>query len=204
VPFPTSAYPGSVSEHRANYGTTKYPESLCLISALPLSGRRKSPPARTLLPGHGSYGLMRRSHPALLCFSRSFVRGVFAGCYQPLLPAGPSRRYLCESFLGCLGPYHGGTWSAFACFFLHVIGLPPYTREVGLTASARQNDFSTDPLFGTAAIPLCSGPQVCSPPRSFLPLRPIVAEQPRLLHPSRTCFVSSAGIGHANHPIPGN
>jgi len=30
------------------------------------------------------------------------------------------------------------------------------------------------------------------------------AEQPRLLHPSRTCFVSSAGIGHANHPIPGN
>ena len=131
VPSPMSAFPGSVSGRRADYDTTKYPESLCLISALPLSGRRRSPPARTLLPGHGSYELMRRSRSAPLCFSLGLVRGVSAGCYQPLLPAGPSRRYLCESFLECLGPYHGGTWSAFACFFLHVIGLPPYTIEVG-------------------------------------------------------------------------
>jgi hypothetical protein len=29
----------------------------------------------------------------------------------------------------------------------------------------------TDRLFETAAISLCSGPQVCSPPRSFLPLQ---------------------------------
>jgi len=35
--------------------------------------------------------------------------------------------------------------------------------------------FMTDRVFETAAIPLCSGPQVCSPPRSFLPLRLIVA-----------------------------
>src|SRR5215469_2280642 len=49
VPFPTSAYPGTVSEHRLDHGTTKYPESLCLISALPLSGRRAS-----LLRGHYS------------------------------------------------------------------------------------------------------------------------------------------------------
>ena len=131
VSSPASVYPGSVSEHRADHGTTKYPESLCLISALPLSGRRESPPARTLLPGHGSYGLMRRSRSTLPSFGLSLVRGVSAGCYQPLLPAGPSRRYLCESFLGCLDPCHGGTWSAFACFFLHVIGLPPFTIEVG-------------------------------------------------------------------------
>jgi hypothetical protein len=38
------------------------------------------------------------------------------------------------------------------------------------------------------------------PPRSFLPLRLIAAEQPRLLRPSRTCFVASACIGYANHP----
>ena len=131
VPFPTSAFPGSVSEHRADHGTTKYPESLCLTSALPLSERRESPPARTLLLGHGSYGLMRRSRSALPSFGLCLVRGVSAGCYQPLLPAGPSRRYLCESFLSCLDPYPGGTWSACACFFLHVIGLPPYTIEVG-------------------------------------------------------------------------
>src|SRR5215469_14566089 len=192
VPFPTSAYPGTVSERRLDHGTTKYPESLCLISALPLSGRRASPPAGTLLPGHGSYGLMRRSRSALPSFGLSLVRGVSAGCYQLLLPAGPSRRYLCESFLGCLGPYHGGTWGAFTCFFLHVIGLPPFTREVGFPASARQNDFLTDPIFETAAIPLCSGPQVC-----------------RLPDRSYRCDLSSQSsrgfyIGHANHPIPGN
>jgi len=33
-----------------------------------------------------------------------FVRRVFAGRYQPLLPAGSSRRYLRESFPGCLIP----------------------------------------------------------------------------------------------------
>jgi hypothetical protein len=97
VPSPTSAFPSSVSGHHADHGTTKYPESLCLISALPLSGRRNSPPARTLLPGPGSYGLMRQSCPAPLDFSLRLVRGVSAGCYQSLLPAGPSRRYLCES-----------------------------------------------------------------------------------------------------------
>ena len=69
-----------------------------------------------------------------------------------------------------------------------------------LPACPRRNDFMTDPFFETAAISLCSGPLVCSPPRSFLPLRLIVAGQPRLLRPSRTCFVTSACIGYANHP----
>ena len=35
VPAHASAYVGSVSDHRAEDGTTKYPESLCLILALP-------------------------------------------------------------------------------------------------------------------------------------------------------------------------
>ncbi|MFZ2001537.1 MAG: transposase [Candidatus Sulfotelmatobacter sp.] len=35
VPSPASAYVGSVSDHRAADGTTKYPESLCPILALP-------------------------------------------------------------------------------------------------------------------------------------------------------------------------
>ena len=109
VPSHASAYVGSVSDHRAENGTTEYPESLCLILALPPSGRREPPPARTLLPGPSSYRLIRRSRSALLSFGLSLVRGVSAGCYQPLLPAGPSRRYLCESFPACLGPCHGGS-----------------------------------------------------------------------------------------------
>jgi len=35
-------------------------------------------------------------------------RLVFAGCCQPLLNEGPSRRYFCESFLGCLDLYPAG------------------------------------------------------------------------------------------------
>src|SRR5260370_23883473 len=99
-----TAHVGSVSDHRAENGTTKCPESLCLTSALPSSGRRVPSPARTLLPGHGSYRLIRRSRSALPYFGLSLVRGVSAGCYQPLLPAGPSRPYLFEFFPWCLGP----------------------------------------------------------------------------------------------------
>jgi len=191
---------GAVSDRRAGNGTTKCPESLCRMSALPLSERRVPPLARTLLPGHRSYRLIRRSRSSLLSFGLSLVRGVSAGCDQPLLPAGPSRRYLCESFFGCLGPCHGGFVECI-CLFLPPRHRPSPVHYRGrLPAFPRRNDFTTDPFFETAAIPLCSGPQVCSPPRSFLPLRLIVAGQPRLLRPSRTCFVTSACIGHANHP----
>jgi hypothetical protein len=114
----------------------------------------------------------------------SLVRGVSAGCYQPLLRAGPSRRYLCESFPGCLGPCHGGPVECI-CLFLPPRHRPfPVHYRGRLPACPRQYDFTTDLFFGTAAISLCSGPQVCSPPRSFLPLRLIVAGQPRLLRPS--------------------
>ena len=49
-------------------GTTKCPESLCQMLALPPSGRRVPPPPRTLLLGLRSYGLMRQSRVALLDF----------------------------------------------------------------------------------------------------------------------------------------
>ena len=59
------------------------------------------------------------------------VRWVFAGCHQSLLDVGPSRRYFCRSFLGCLAPYPGVSPGAFARFFPEDSGLPPY-----LTGSA--------------------------------------------------------------------
>ena len=126
-----------------------------------------------------------------------------------LLPVPCCRRDLPDVIsvnpsLGARAPVPAVPRSALACFFLRVIGLPPYTIKVGFPHCSRRNDFMTDPFFETAAIPLCSGPQVCSPPRSFLPLRLIAAGQPRLLRPSRTCFVASACIGFANHPYPGN
>ena len=60
-------------------------------------------PRSSLLQTHASIP------PALLSFGLRLVRGVSAGCYQPLLPAGPARRYLCESFPACLGPWNGGS-----------------------------------------------------------------------------------------------
>src|SRR5262249_31887232 len=127
--------------HPADDETAKCPESLCPIEALPRLGRRVPPPRRTLLLRLRSYGLMRQSHLALPYFSICLDRGVFAGCYQPLLPMGPSRRYLCESFLGCLVPYHGGLME---CVYLF---LPPWhrpspTEEMGrLTRFTRKHDF---------------------------------------------------------------
>src|SRR6516162_2270163 len=49
-------------------GTTKCPESLCLMLALPPSGGRVPPPPRTLLLGLRSYRLMRQSRVTLLYF----------------------------------------------------------------------------------------------------------------------------------------
>ncbi len=104
-----------------------------------------------------------------------------------------------ESFPGCLGPCHGGSAEC-TCLFLPPRRRPSPVHYRGrLPAYPRQNDFMTDLFFETAAISLCSGPQVCSPPRSFPPLRLIVAGRPRFLRPSRTCFVTSACIGYANH-----
>src|SRR5215469_5526191 len=74
-------------------GTTKCPGSLCLMLALPSPGKRAPFPARTLLLGHCSYRPIRQTYWALLSFSYSPRQGVFAGCYQPLLPPGSSRRY---------------------------------------------------------------------------------------------------------------
>jgi len=47
----------------------------------------------------------------------SLLRQVFAGCCQPLLRNGPSRRYLCQSFPACLDPYSGCSQGARARFF---------------------------------------------------------------------------------------
>jgi hypothetical protein len=108
------------------------------------------------------------SRGSLPYFGLSLVRGVSAGCYQPLLPTGPSRRYLCESFPGCQGPCHGGSAECTPLF------LPPRHRSSPvhyrgrLPAFLRPNDFTTDRFFETAAISLCSGPRfACLPDRSY-------------------------------------
>jgi len=93
----------------------------------------------------------------------SLFRWVFAACRHSLRRIGPSRRYLCESFSGCLDPYPGGSSGAFTRFFPEDIGL--YQPESGsaLNKSPYCN-FCTEGHFGAAVILLCSGLQIRSPP----------------------------------------
>jgi hypothetical protein len=105
-------------------GTAKYPVPLCLTSVLPPSERRDPSPARTLLLGLRSYGHMCQSRWLSSASVLPLVRGVFAGCYQPLLPAGSSRRYAENLSSDAWAPTPAVPLSALAWFFLSVFGLP--------------------------------------------------------------------------------
>jgi hypothetical protein len=120
-----------------------------------------------------------------------------------LLPPGSSRRYLCESFLRCLSPYPGGLLSAFAWFFLSLHRPFPSFDRVGFPLKSANTIFHGS-AFEAAAISLCSGLQVCSPPRSFLPQQVSLQGSRGSLHPSRTCVVTFARIGHTIRPTTGN
>jgi hypothetical protein len=134
-------------------------------------GRRCTPPQRALPLLRRSYGLMRQSHPSLLSFGRpSFEKSlqvVSSPCCEWDLPDV----ILCESFLRCLVPCPGGT-AGCTCLFLPLRHRPsPGVNGSAFSRDAPPNDFQADVNFGAADISLCSGLLVCSPPRSFPPLR---------------------------------
>jgi hypothetical protein len=111
---------------------------------------RRVPPLRRALPlPHRSYGLMRQTRLALPSFGFILVRGVFAGRSQPLLPTGSSRRYLCESFLGCLIPYPGGSTK---CFYLF---LPLWHRPSPKKETGRLPQFLANTTFREAGFRGC-------------------------------------------------
>ena len=121
------------------------------------------------LPGRcRSDGLMRQT--SILCAARcALLSTVCAGGYAPLRHRGPSRRSLCASCLACLDPYPGGSCVASARVFPHDNGLPPVRNRSALHDSP-SSAFRRDAHIGAAVIRSCSGPQVCSQPRSLLPL----------------------------------
>ena len=83
--------------------------------------------------------------PPSSCLGATLGHQVFAGCCQPLLGGGPSRRYLCTSFPACLDLYPGGSCGASARFFPHDSGLPPVRTGSALhnvrTATAVRRPF---------------------------------------------------------------
>ena len=138
------------------------------LGAISPASRRRALP---LLPH--SYGLMRQT----LILP------------PPRLPSRPVG--LCR-----LSPVPAGRWS-FPTLSLHVFpwmlgpiprrlpwcslpflprGLRPSPQfdRVGSPAIHPYSDFRTENFFGAAGIPLCSGLQVCSPPRSLRPIPPLL------------------------------
>jgi len=88
-----------------------------------------------LLRGHYSSVIAVRTHSSIPSGSPLLRPKPRSRSLCRLLPApaagGTFPTFLCESFPGCLGPCHGGSADCTCLFLLHVIGLPPYTIEVG-------------------------------------------------------------------------
>jgi hypothetical protein len=150
-------------------------------------------PPSSLIRAHAS----NQNPPATL--GSCLGRPVFAGCCQPLLGDGPSRRYLCGSFAGCLGLYPGGPRGAHTRCFPRGIGLPhpvPVGRRTQLLHPKQLHVVSD---FGAVTIRYSF-----RPPASLATLTAptLVTSTVRrwLLHPSRTLFVTSKRIGHARRP----
>jgi hypothetical protein len=93
---------------------------------------------------------------------------VLAGCREPLLHSGGSRRYLHESFPGCLVLYPGGSSGARARFFPVDIGLPREDANRSASHHTPLSDFTAGGTFAMTDIPLYvqASRFACHPDRS--------------------------------------
>jgi hypothetical protein len=122
-------------------------------------------PRSSLLRTHASIPCGSSLLRLLASFEKSLQVATSPCCYRDL-----SRRYFCESFLRCPSPYPGGLLSAVAWFFPSIHRPSPSFDWVGIPLPSVNTTFHGS-AFEAAAISLCSGLRVCSPPRSFLPLQ---------------------------------
>jgi hypothetical protein len=128
----------------------------------------------------------------------SLVRQVFAACRHSLRRVGPSRRYLCESFSGCLDPYPGGSSGALTRFFpedigLHQPGSGSALNDIRTATSVRRGfrGYSHSLMFRP---PDLLATQI-APTAAFLFRNP---RQPWLLRPRISRFVTSPSSGYAS------
>src|SRR3984893_5067171 len=148
-----------------------------------------------------SSSLIRAHAPAQLSsayFSLGLVWRIFAGYCQFLLRVGPSRRYLCETLLGCLDLCHGGIWGALARYFPHIVGLPQ--RVMGRLPTKFHPMTSWWALFSRLQpfLNVQTSKLACHPGHPYGNGVPV--GQPWRLHPGRACVVTSTCTGHAIRP----
>jgi hypothetical protein len=180
---------------------TKRREPLCPFEVLPLQGCPRRPPRRALPLLRRSYGLMCRSPNPPFGFASTIPRGL---CRLLPAPAGSGTfpTLSLRVFPWMLGPV--SRWLALvrkAVSSQRNIGLP----RLGL-GSACQNaplsNVTVAQYFGTAVICLCSGLQVCLPPRLLPPLwgapqggRGVYVRAERMSLPSCASDMLAARIG---------
>jgi hypothetical protein len=134
-------------------------------------GRRDPSPERTLLLRLRSYGLMRRSRWALSSFG--FWPRLESPCRLLPVPAAlgsfPTLSPTVCSWMLDLLPRR---YTVCSRLFLQRCHRPsPREKWVGFPQLSRLKRLHAGGTFEVADISLCSGLQVCSPPRSSLPLR---------------------------------
>jgi hypothetical protein len=165
------------------------------------AGTSRVPSAGIALPS----SLLRAHAPILnppTAYGRSLGQWVFAGCCQPLLGVGPSRRYLCKSFSACWNPYPGCSHGALARFFPQDNGLPDVrTRSaLGNTHTAT----SVWRFFRGCSYSIIFRPADLLAPHVAPTAAPFGTRQTGLLHPRLSRFVTSPSRGYANRPLSGN
>ena len=189
-----------MSGRRAGDEAAKCPESLCPTAALPPSERRVPSLERTLLLRLRSYGLIRQSRVALLCFSRSFAPGVFAGCHQTPAATGIFPTLSLRIFPQMPGPMPRRSHGVHVPVPSSMSSALP-NRGVGrLPASTREHDFSRSVFRGCRHFFMFRPPSLLT--SQVVPTAaPNDAGQPRFLRPGLSCFVASARTGYASRPI---
>ncbi len=140
-------------------------EPLCTISVLPSSSCARGTGQPALPSLHSSYWLMRQAI-TLLPTLFSLLRQVLAGCYEPLLGDGPSRRYLYDPCTGAWVPTPPRLSGAHVRFFPDhiglILGVRDSAREKYPANSFTQGDFSRLQPFVYLQAPLLARPSGCS------------------------------------------
>jgi hypothetical protein len=150
--------------------TTKCPEPLCPSQALPVQvelpfHQRVLP----LLPR--SYGLMRQT---LILPPPQLPSRLVGLCRLSPVPAGcwPFPTLSLQVFPWMLGPIPRRLLRCLCPFLPRGLRPSPRFDGVGSPQFTRTATSVRETFFGAAGIPLCSGLQVCSPPRSLRPIPP--------------------------------